>query len=123
LDFSTSNFITFATTTDAASYGADRFKVVFNSSALNNEEWNTKSLRIYPNPVVDNQFTIAVSPSITDKVTICIYNMIGQSVYRESATAINNSIVVHPSAILKAGVYMVEMANNGKTSTQKIIIK
>jgi hypothetical protein len=123
LDFSTSNFITFATTTDAASYGADRFKVVFNSSALNNEEWNTKSLRIYPNPVVDNQFTIAVSPSITDKVTICIYNMIGQSVYRESATAINNSIVVHPSAILKAGVYMVEMTNNGKTSTQKIIIK
>ena len=123
LDFSTSNFITFATTTDAASYGADRFKVVFNSSALNNEEWNTKSLRIYPNPVVDNQFTIAVSPSIADKVTICIYNMIGQSVYRESATAINNSIVVHPSAILKAGVYMVEMANNGKTSTQKIIIK
>lgn len=123
LDFSTSNFITFATTTDAASYGADRFKVVFNSSALNNEEWNTKLLRIYPNPVVDNQFTIAVSPSITDKVTICIYNMIGQSVYRESATAINNSIVVHPSAILKAGVYMVEMTNNGKTSTQKIIIK
>ena len=123
LDFSTSNFITFASTTDAASYGADRFKVVFNSSALNNEEWNTKSLRIYPNPVVDNQFTIAVSPSITDKVTICIYNMIGQSVYRESATAINNSIVVHPSAILKAGVYMVEMTNNGKTSTQKIIIK
>lgn len=123
LDFSTSNFITFATTTDAASYGADRFKVVFNSSALNNEEWNTKSLRIYPNPVVDNQFTIAVSPSIADKVTICIYNMIGQSVYRESATAINNSIVVHPSAILKAGVYMVEMTNNGKTSTQKIIIK
>jgi hypothetical protein len=49
--------------------------------------------------------------------------MIGQSVYRESATAINNSIVVHPSAILKAGVYMVEMTNNGKTSTQKIIIK
>lgn len=123
LDFSTSNFITFATTTDAASYGADRFKVVFNFSALNNEEWNTKSLRIYPNPVVDNQFTIAVSTSITDKVTICIYNMIGQSVYRESATAINNSIVVHPSAILKAGVYMVEMTNNGKTSTQKIIIK
>jgi len=123
LDFSTSNFITFATTADAASYGANRFKVVFNSSALNNEEWNSKSLRIYPNPVVDNQFSIAVSPSITDKVAITIYNMIGQSVYYESATAINNSIVVRPSAILKAGVYMVQMVNNGKTSTQKIIIK
>ncbi len=123
LDFSTSNFITFATTTDAASYGANRFKVVFNSSALNNEEWSSKSLRIYPNPVVDNQFSIAVSPSITDKVAITIYNMIGQSVYYESATAINNSIVVRPSAILKAGVYMVQMVNNGKTNTQKIIIK
>ena len=123
LDFSTSNFITFATTADAASYGANRFKVVFNSSALNNEEWSSKSLRIYPNPVVDNQFSIAVSPSITDKVAITIYNMIGQSVYYESATAINNSIVVRPSAILKAGVYMVQMVNNGKTSTQKIIIK
>ena len=123
LDFSTSNFITFATTTDAASYGANRFKVVFNSSALNNEEWSSKSLRIYPNPVVDNQFSIAVSPPITDKVAITIYNMIGQSVYYESASAINNSIVVRPSAILKAGVYMVQMVNNGKTNTQKIIIK
>jgi len=123
LDFSTSNFITFATTADAASYGANRFKVVFNTSALNNEEWSSKSLRIYPNPVLDNQFSIAVSPSITDKVAITIYNMIGQSVYYESATAINNSIVVRPSAILKAGVYMVQMVNNGKTSTQKIIIK
>ena len=124
VDLTTPNFVPFATTADAASYGADRFKVVFSpSSALNNEEWSSKSLRIYPNPVVDNQFTIAVSSSITDKVAITIYNIIGQSVYKERATAINNSIIVRPSAALKAGVYMVEMANNGKTSTQKIIIK
>jgi hypothetical protein len=124
VDLTAPNFVTFATTTDAASYGTDRFKVVFSpSSALNNEEWNSKTIRIYPNPVVDNQFTIAVSSSITDKVAITIYNMIGQSVYKESAAAINNAIVVRPTALLKAGVYMVEMINNGKTSTQKIIIK
>ena len=124
VDLTAPNFVTFATTADAASYGENRFKVVFSpSSALNNEEWNSKALRIYPNPVVDNQFTIAVSPSITDKVAITIYNMIGQSVYKQSATAINNAIVVRPSVLLKAGVYMVEMANNGKTRTQKIIVK
>lgn len=124
VDLTAPNFVTFATTADVASYGTDRFKVVFSpSSALNNAEWNSKSLHIYPNPVVDNQFTIAVSPSITDKVMITIYNMIGQSVYKESATAINNAILVRPSALLKAGVYMVEMVNNGKTNTQKIIIK
>lgn len=124
VDLIAPNFVTFATTADAASYGADRFKVVFSpSSALNNEEWSSKSLRIYPNPVVDNQFTIAVSPSITDKVAITIYNMIGQSVYKQTASAINNAIVVRPSVLLKAGIYMVEMVNNGKTSTQKIIIK
>jgi uncharacterized OsmC-like protein len=124
VDLTAPNFVTFATTADAASYGTDRFKVVFiPSSALNNEEWNSKSLRIYPNPVADNQFTIAVSSSITDKVAITIYNMIGQSVYKESAAAINNAIVVRPTVLLKAGVYMVEMVNNGKTSTQKIIIK
>jgi hypothetical protein len=124
VDLTAPNFVTFATTADAASYGTDRFKVVFSpSSALNNEEWNSKALRIFPNPVVDNQFTIAVSSSITDKVAITIYNMIGQSVYKESAAAINNAIVVRPTALLKAGVYMVEMVNNGKTNTQKIIIK
>ncbi|MSP85060.1 MAG: T9SS type A sorting domain-containing protein, partial [Flavobacteriaceae bacterium] len=124
LDLTAPNFVSFATTADAASYGADRFKVIFSpSSALNNEEWNSKSLRIYPNPLVDNQFTIAVSPSITDNVAITIYNMIGQSVYKQTAMAINNGIVVRPSVLLKAGVYMVEMKNNGKTNTQKIIIK
>ena len=124
VDLTAPNFVTFATTAEATSYGADRFKVIFSpSSALNNEEWNSKALRIYPNPVVDNQFTIAVSPSITDKVAITIYNMIGQSVYKQTATAINNSIVVQPPAVLKVGVYMLEMVNNGKTSTQKIIIK
>ena len=114
----------FATTSNVASYSENRFKVVFSpSSALSNDQWNAKSLGIYPNPVVENQFTIDVSSSITDKVTITIYNIIGQSVYKVSATPINNSILVQPNVELKAGVYMVEMTNNGKTNTQKIIVK
>jgi len=114
----------FATTSNVASYSENRFKVVFSpSSALSNDQWDAKTLRIYPNPVVDNQFTIGVSSSITDKVAITIYNIIGQSVYKVSATPINNSILVQPNVELKAGVYMVEMTNNGKTNTQKIIVK
>jgi hypothetical protein len=124
IDLTAPNFMNFATTMDAASYGADRFKVVFSaSSTLSNDQWDAKSLHIYPNPVVDNQFTIGVSSSITDKVTITIYNIIGQSVYQVSATPINNTIQVQPNVELKAGVYMVEMTNNGKTNTQKIIVK
>jgi len=90
---------------------------------LNNDQWDAKSLHIYPNPVVDNQFTIGVSSSITDKIAITIYNIIGQSVYKVSATPINNTIQVQPNVELKAGVYMVEMTHNGQTNTQKIIVK
>ena len=49
--------------------------------------------------------------------------MIGQSVYKESMQPINNTIIVRPSVLLKTGVYMVAIENEGKTSTQKIIIK
>ncbi len=114
----------FATTSNATSYSENRFKVVFSaSSTLSNDQWDAKTLHIYPNPVVDNQFTIGVSSSITDKVTITIYNIIGQSVYQVSATPINNTIQVQPNVELKAGVYMVEMTHNGQTNTQKIIVK
>jgi hypothetical protein len=114
----------FATTSNATSYSENRFKVVFSaSSTLNNDQWDAKSLHIYPNPVVDNQFTIGVSSSITDKIAITIYNIIGQSVYKVSATPINNTIQVQPNVELKAGVYMVEMTHNGQTNTQKIIVK
>jgi hypothetical protein len=123
LDFNTANFITFATTTDVNSYGSDRFKVVFSPSVLNTNVWNESTVHIYPNPVTNNQFAISV-PSLTNgKVTVTIHNLIGQSVYKESISAINSTIVVRPLALLKAGVYSVAIENEGKRSTQKIIVK
>ena len=123
LDFNTANFITFATTTNVNSYGADRFKVVFSPTALNTNVWNESTIHIYPNPVTNNQFSIGLPSMVNGKVTVTIHNIIGQSVYKESMQPINNTIIVRPSVLLKTGVYMVAIENEGKTSTQKIIIK
>lgn len=112
--------------------GSDFYKVytvdkAFNYSSaatLGANQWSVNNpISIYPNPVKDNQFTISLPTAISGKVAVGIYNMSGQLVYKADVAGASNSIAVRPAQLIKAGVYVVKVENNGKTSTQKIIIK
>lgn len=122
VNLSETNFMAFTTTADVNSYGTDRFRVVFRSSALGNEEWNTNSVKVYPNPINNNQFNIALSNTINGKVDIKLYNLVGQQVYSVSSEG-SNVITVNPTLQLSKGIYIVEISNNNKSVKQKIAVK
>lgn len=114
--------IAFTTTTDALSYGTNRFKIVFQNNALNTPDFNAENIVVYPNPVTNNQFNIALPSYLTGEVTIKIINTIGQTVYQTKTDA-QNTITITPNSTLSQGLYFVELTNQGKSSTKKIIIQ
>ena len=114
--------VAFTTTTDALSYGTNRFKIVFQNNALNNPNFNAENIVVYPNPVTNNQFNIALPSDLIGEVAIKIINTIGQTVY-ETKTEAQNTITITPNSILSKGLYFVELTNQGKSSTKKITIQ
>lgn len=114
--------------------GSDFYKVyavdkAFNYSneaanTLKVKQWNeSKPAIIHPNPVVDNQISIEMSELNIGDIGVEIYDTLGRIVYKENIVAISNSIVVRPNQELKAGVYVVKLQSNGKSSTYKVIVK
>jgi hypothetical protein len=114
--------VAFITTADALSYGTDRFKIVFQNNALNNPNFSAENIVVYPNPVTNNQFNIALLSYLTGEVAIKIINTIGQTVY-ETKTEAQNTITIIPNSILKQGLYFVELTNQGTTCIKKITIQ
>lgn len=121
INLSQDNFIAFTTTSDANSFGANRFRVVFNA-ALGNEEFSSNSVVIYPNPINNNQFNISLSSAITGKVAIKLYNLVGQEIYSMNSQD-SNIITVNPTLQLSQGIYIVEVSNGNKSVKQKIAVK
>lgn len=122
IDLTQPSFVTFNTTTDAASFGANRFKIVFNSAALANESFNLTSVAVYPNPIVNNEFTIALPSSVSGLVTVTMRNMLGQEVFRTSASA-TPTMSIQPTQQLDNGIYVVTIDTKGKMVQTKVIVK
>ena len=114
--------IAFITTADALSYSTNRFKIVFQNSTLNNPDFNFDNITLYPNPVINNQFNIALPSNIIGEVTVKMINSIGQTLY-QTKTEAQNTIAITPHNTLAKGLYLVEITNQGKKSIKKIIIQ
>jgi hypothetical protein len=118
----TSTDVAFTTTNDAASYDANRFKIVFQNTTLSNPDFFDARITLFPNPVTNGQFTIALPSSITGNVTVKIINLIGQNVY-QTTTSAQNSVTITTGKSLPQAVYAVQIENQGKTVTKKITVK
>jgi hypothetical protein len=114
--------IAFTTTSDALSYSTNRFKIVFQNNVLNNSDFNVENIMIYPNPVTNNQFNIALPSNLSGEVTVKMINTIGQTVYQTKIEA-QNTISITPNSTLAQGLYFVEISNQGKSNIKKIIIQ
>ncbi|MFT7351142.1 MAG: hypothetical protein ACI9XR_000877 [Flavobacterium sp.] len=122
IDLTQPSFVTFATTADAGSYGSDRFKIVFNSAALGNDSFTKNTISVYPNPIVNNEFTIALPSSVTGTVNVSITNMLGQEVYKATSDA-TPTMQIQPKQQLQEGIYVVSVSNNGNVMQTKVIVK
>ena len=122
LDLTQPSFVAFNTTSDSASFNVERFKIIFNNALLSNNSFGMNSISLYPNPIVDNQFTLALPTSLTGQVAVSITNMLGQEVYKISTNA-SPSMVIKPTQHLQEGIYIVSIANNNQITQIKVIVK
>ena len=84
-------------------------------------EKNTSALAIYPNPS-NGKFTIGVNQAIVGNANVIIYNVLGAKVF-DNTVVFNGTNAEVNAQDLKAGIYLVQVTNNGNTFTQKITIK
>ncbi|MDV7186496.1 T9SS type A sorting domain-containing protein [Lutibacter sp. TH_r2] len=78
---------------------------------------NIENFGVYPNPVANGEFRITTASSVDKQVSI--FNMLGKQVYSKTVKA-NQTINV---ANLTTGIYFVNVLEEGKTATKKLVIK
>ena len=113
--------LNFTTTAAAASYASDRFKIAFTNKTLDTKDFEAAQLQLYPNPVVNGQFSIDLPNTMSGTVNVKIINLIGQTVY-ETNTEAKNSIRINTQSPLPQAVYLVQLTNNGERFTKKITV-
>lgn len=84
-------------------------------NALSTEEFGTTSFSMYPNP--SNGTTITISSASNNAKDVKVYSIIGKQVIN---TTITNTLDVSG---LHSGIYVVQITENGKTATKKLVIK
>ena len=77
---------------------------------------NIAGLKIYPNPVTNG--TLFIETSANAEKTVTVFDVLGKQVL--NTTTSNNTINV---ASLHTGVYIVNITEEGKTASRKLVIK
>jgi hypothetical protein len=109
---------TFNTTDVAASFGEDRFKIVFQPRALSTDDF-THGLVLYPNPAKAGD-SFYVQGSTAAEVTV--YNVLGQHIPVQVKSQ-GNALQVTPTQTLSQGIYLVTVTTEGKTQHVKWIVE
>ena len=110
--------ISFSTNDNVNSTLTNRFKIVFQTSALSADDF-VKNIKLYPNPAkAGGSFYI---DGITE-ATISVYNVVGQNI-PVTVMSQGNAIQVTPSASLSNGVYLVSITTQGITKQVKWIVE
>jgi hypothetical protein len=84
-------------------------------TTLSTEEFGTTSFSMYPNP--SNGSTVTISSASNNAKDVKVYSIIGRQVIN---TTITNTLDVSG---LQSGIYVVQITENGKSATKKLVIK
>jgi hypothetical protein len=106
---------TYAVGTGFGSVYYDDMSVIDNT-ALSVQQNTIAGLNVYPNPVKDGNLYITSNSSNTK--TVAVYDILGKQVL--NATTSNNAVNV---SNLKKGAYIVNISEDGKTDSRKLIIE
>jgi hypothetical protein len=102
----------------ATTAAANRFKIVFQPSALNADDF-THGLVLYPNPAKAGD-SFYVQGSSAAEVTV--YNVLGQHIPVQVKSQ-GNALQVTPMQTLSQGIYLVTVTTEGKTQHVKWIVE
>lgn len=109
--------------TEAATIATNRFDIVFRTSLGTGESAFSNSLRVYPNPVTDNQFFIQLPVQEGESLSVKLVNLLGQEVYSKTLNTADGIAKIQPEMTLQSGIYLVNISNGTNTATKKLIVK
>ena len=97
-------------------FSIDDVAISGNVTALSTQENTISGLNVYPNPVKNGIFYITTDANAERTVTV--FDIVGKQVL--NTTTSESAINV---ANLNSGVYMVQITEEGKTATKKLVIR
>ena len=113
----------FAVTSNTASTG-DRFKVVFQNSALGVHTSTSASLKLYPNPATSGMVQVQLPEGDYSHCSYEVVNGLGQIVAQSKVPTDSSHLFSINTASLASSWYVVRIVENGKTIYQtKLIVK
>lgn len=99
----------FQVTNEALSTG-NRFKIVFQASALNNEDFNVSGVKMYPNPTTsENGIFVYFQNNNNEQFEYKIFNCLGQLIENNSLIMNDNTSKIKFENKLKQGVYFISI--------------
>jgi hypothetical protein len=101
-----------------ASSAIDRFKIVFQNSALSAADFS-KNIALFPNPAKAGESFYIQGIS---QANVLVYNLLGQSLPVE-VKSLGNTLQVTPTTNLSTGVYLVSVTADGHTKQVKWIVE
>ncbi|WP_339889506.1 GEVED domain-containing protein [uncultured Flavobacterium sp.] len=112
----------FAVTSATASTG-DRFKVVFSASPLATTAFDTKAIKVYPNPVTNGIVNVQLPEGDYTNYSYELVNVLGQKVLSNTIEVLSGSQFSFNTRGLANTWYVLQLLNNGKPVYQtKVII-
>ncbi len=106
------------------SVAGNRFELFFDSVNLSNDDFKRNKIKIYPNPVQNQQLTISglTEFSQNQEVNIRIYNLLGQEIYRQKLNVTSQQETIKFSK-LPVGSYFLNLTSNQQSHTIPFIVK
>ncbi|MEP0266649.1 M14 family zinc carboxypeptidase [Dokdonia sp.] len=118
------NFIEFTVDTAIeASIDSERFKIIFEQSALSTEDTFIDDISMFPNPLDGDQVQITSTLLQGQEVSIKINNVLGQIIYSEERSFNGNTLEISSLSTLTNGMYFVTITTETGSITKRLIKK
>mgnify|MGYP000138523103 CR=1 FL=1 len=103
------------------SIAGDRFKIIYEATALSVDTLDMEAILLYPNPTSIGKFYLNI-PLEMDDLEVTIYNALGAKLYSKTGLNGGSKATIDTSFILNQGMYFVELRSHGKTIMKKLNI-
>jgi hypothetical protein len=121
------SLIVFNVTSDAASSNAARFRILFSSSTALPVNIITPEpeMKVYPNPVRNQQVNIKFNQLDKGQYTTALYNINGQQLINQSFDHTGGALnkIIYIDKKLPAGIYYLQVTNKAKQFSKRILIE
>jgi len=97
-------------------FTADNLRIVNGDVTLGTDDVQLSDLKIFPNPSTTTG-TVTISSRIAGEMNVAVYDVLGKQVIN---TITSGDLNV---STLKAGVYMVQISQEGATATKKLVVR